>query len=71
MKLNIKAINELIDTEYRSNVSWFADEIGINRSYLTMILNGKQRNDSAKVINNLCLYCKKKNLDYKKYIFLP
>ena len=71
MKLNIKAINELIDTRYRSNVSWFADEIGINRSYLTMILNGKHQDNSPKVINHLCLYCKKKNLDYKKYIFLP
>lgn len=70
MRLNIKAINELIETRYRSNVTWFAEEIGVNRAYLTMILNGKQRDNSTKVINHLVLYCQKNHLNYKNFIFL-
>lgn len=38
MRLNIEAINKLIESQYRGNTTWFADEIGVNRSYLTMIL---------------------------------
>lgn len=71
MRLNIEAINKLIDSQYRGNTTWFADEIGVNRSYLTMILNGKQRDDSSKVIKHLVTYCEKKHLNYRNYIFLP
>ena len=71
MRLNIRAINELIESQYRRNITWFAEEIGVDRSYLTMILNGKQRSNSPKIINHLVSYCEKKHLDYKKYIFLP
>lgn len=71
MRLNIEAIKKLIESQYRDNTTWFADEIGVNRSYLTMILNGKQKDDSTKVINHLVSYCEKKHLNYKNYIFLP
>lgn len=71
MKVNICAINQLIDTKYRSNITWFAEEIGISRGYLTMILNGTENPQSPKLINHLTAYCKKNNLNYKDYIILP
>lgn len=70
MFLKINEINELVNKEFRNNKAYFADEIGINRSYLTDVLNGKKKNDSPKICNALIRFCENKNIDYRKYIFL-
>lgn len=70
MKLNIPAIKEFIDKKYRGNQSFFADEIDVDRAYLNQILNGKKKDSSSKVCNNLIVYCEKNNIDYKLFIFL-
>lgn len=71
MNINIQNVNELINKNFRNNKSFFADEIGVNRSYLSDILNGNGKENSPKVCNGIIKYCKKNNMDYKKYIFLP
>ena len=52
METNIAALQELIKNDFRGNKSWFAEEIGIDRSYLNEILN-KRKSASS---NKLCLY---------------
>lgn len=69
MVINIEAVNDLIKTNFRNNKSFFADEIGVDRGYLSTILNGNGKEDSPKVCNGIIKYCKKNNIDYKKYIF--
>ena len=71
MEVNIEAIAELIKERFRNNKTWFAEEMGINYSYLHLILNGKRKPTSDKFCNAIIQYCKNNNLDYRKYIFLP
>lgn len=72
MEINTKAVNDLIEEKYRGNKTWFAEELDVDRSYLSMILNGKKKKkDSKKIIDHLIIYCQKNHLDYKNYIFLP
>ena len=68
MLVNIDAINELIKNRFRNNKSYFADEIGVNRAYLSMILNANGKEDSPKVCNGIIKYCKENNLNLKDYI---
>lgn len=71
MNVNIDKVNELINQKFRNNKSFFADEIGVNRGYISTILNGNGKENSPKVCNGIINYCKKNNIDYKQYIFLP
>lgn len=69
MIINIEAINELIKTDFRNNKSYFADEIDVNRGYLSEILNGTGNQNSPKVCNAIIKFCKKREIDCNKYIF--
>lgn len=67
--INIEAVQQLIDEKFRGNVSWFAEEIGVDRSYVLALLKHEGNvNKSKKIIVNLMAYCKKNNLDFEKYI---
>lgn len=68
MQVNVEAIQQLIDTYFRGNIAWFADEIGVNRSYISSILNHKRKADSDKIIVGIIAYCKRNNLNYEKYV---
>lgn len=70
MKINIVAVNELIKKDFRNNKTWFAEVIGINKSYLSQILNGKVNTSSFKACNAIIDYCKDNKLDYNQYISL-
>lgn len=69
MTINIEAVNELIKSNFRNNKSYFADEIGINRSYLTDILNGNIKENTPKVCAAIINFCKNRKMDYNMYIF--
>lgn len=69
MYLNIEGILRLIKEKFRNNKTFFADEIGINRGYLSTVLNGNGKEDSPKLCNAIIKYCEKNNLDCEKYIF--
>lgn len=71
MEAKIEAVVQLIKERFRNNKTWFAEEIGIDYSYLYLILTGKRKPSSSKFCNALIKYCKNNNLDYRKYIFLP
>lgn len=69
MSINIEAVNELIRSKFRNNKSWFAEEIGVARSYLSLVLKRKKNNTSKKIIDGIIKYCKRYGLDYNEYIF--
>lgn len=71
MELNIAALLILIKDKFRDNKTWFAEEVGINKSYMNSILNGKAIKHSPKVCHKVIEYCERNNLDYKQYIILP
>lgn len=68
IEVDIKKINNLICNEYRGNQSWFAEDIGINISYLNEILNMKKSPKSNKFCIAIIKYCEKKKKNYKDYI---
>jgi len=70
MRLNIDEINVLVKNNFRNNKSWFADELGVSRNYVSLVLNGKAIDDSAKFCKAIVSYCEKHNMDWHKYIFL-
>jgi len=71
MRLNVEAILQLISEKFRNNKAFFADTIGVDRAYLSSVLNKNAINYSPKICNGIIKYCQENNLDYKNYIFLP
>lgn len=69
MRIDIQALDLLIKESYRNNKTWFAEEIGIDPHYFGQIMIGKQKANSPKAVRGIVSLCKKKNIDYKKYIF--
>lgn len=70
MRVNIDAVNNLIISEFRNNRSFFAEKIGVNREYLSAILNGKVASNSPKVCSAIISFCKINGLNYENYIIL-
>lgn len=70
MEINVEEVKELIKKHFRNNRKWFAEEIGIDYSYLLLILKRKRKPTSSKMIKAIKRYCEQNNLDYQKYIFL-
>lgn len=70
MRLNIVAILQLIEEKFRGNESFFAETIGVDRSYLNKILHKKVIDHSPKVCLGVIKYCMENNLNCKNYIFL-
>lgn len=68
METNIAALQELIKNDFRGNKSWFAEEIGIDRSYLNEILNKRKSASSNKLCLSIIKWCAKTKRDYRKYI---
>lgn len=69
MEINIDELQKLINECYRGNQTWFAEEIGINPSYLNEILNKKKSAKSNKLCLAIIRWCDKNKDNYKKYIF--
>lgn len=70
MTANIEAIKTFIKENFRGNVSWFAEKIGMDATYVSTILNNPRKRKSDKFCNSIIKYCELNNLDFKKYIFL-
>ena len=70
MKVNVDMVNEIVKKRYRNNKTWFAEELGLETSYVNQILNKKVRNDGPKFIKHFIKYCEKNNINPKEYIFL-
>ena len=69
VSLNVKAIEELIEKEFRINITWFNEEIGVASGYWWNILDGKKPTSSYKAIVGLIALCERKGWDYRNYIF--
>lgn len=70
MRVNIVAVKEWIEKEFRGNNSWFAESIGMDATYVSRILNNPQKSNSDKFCNSLIKYCELHNRDFRNYIFL-
>lgn len=70
MRVNILAVKKLIEENFRGNTLWFAEEIGMDTSYVYTILNNPEKSKSDKFCNSLIKYCELHNMDFRKYIFL-
>lgn len=66
--INTDKLKELINTKYRGNTTWFADELNINSSYLSTLLNKNQKIKSDKLTVSIILYCKNNKLNYKDFL---
>lgn len=69
-RLNVDAVNTLIEEKFRGNKTWFAEEIGVDYSYVHQVLNKKAIDYSPKIIKGFLKYCEKNNINPKPYIFL-
>lgn len=69
MEANIEEIKKLIQEEYRGNQTWFAEDIGINSSYLNEIINTRKSAKSNKLCMAIIKWCEKRKKSYKIYIF--
>lgn len=70
MKVNIEAVKQLILERFRNNISWFAESIGMDATYVSTILNNPKKSKSDKFCNLLIRYCELNELDFRNYIFL-
>lgn len=70
MRVNVDSVNQLINTKFRGNQTFFAETIQIDRCYLNQILNKKANAASSKVCNAIIKFCENNNLNYKDFIFL-
>lgn len=69
MKINIEEVKKLIYERFGNKLTNFVAELGVDYSYMNLIINGHRDPDSKKVCDRIVEYCKKNNLDYSKYIF--
>ncbi|WP_027340201.1 helix-turn-helix domain-containing protein [Halonatronum saccharophilum] len=65
----MKKIDKLFKEKFNSNVTQFADSIGVSRTTVSQIINRKQL-PKDKFFCQLINYCEKNNLDFREYIFL-
>lgn len=68
VEVNADAVQDLINEKFRGNVSWFADEIGVDKTYISAILKHEGKIDSYKTIVGIIAYCKKNNIDHERFI---
>lgn len=71
MNPNTLAIKSLIDCKFKGNKTAFADEIGINRSQISMIINQEGKGAGSVFYGALLAYCDREGLNFRDYIFLP
>lgn len=70
MTPNIKALIELLETQFNNNQSEMARAFKVERTHLNKIFNNNGKGAGATICGAIIKYCDENNLDYKKYIFL-
>lgn len=70
IELNIEAVQELIKEKFRNKLTYLADELEIDYSYLNQIMHKRRPATSKKVCNRIIKYCIENGLDYRKYIIV-
>lgn len=69
MEVNIEKVKQLINEKFRGNQTFFAETIGVDRSYLNQILSGKQKASSPKICRAIIKYCISNKIKKENYIF--
>lgn len=68
MTIRVKEVQSLIEEKFRGNISWFAEEIGIDKAYLSELLRTGKNADSYKACVGIISYCDENELNFKNYI---
>ncbi len=69
MTPNIKALIQLLETQFDNNQSEMARAFQVERTHLNKIFNNNGKGAGATICGAIIKYCNNNNLDYKKYIF--
>lgn len=70
MKINIVALQELLQERFNGNQTLFAEEIGIERSHVNKVFKNEGQGAGAMFCGAIIKFCNNNGLDYQKYIFL-
>jgi hypothetical protein len=71
MRPNVEAIQSLIDSRFSGNKAAFAEELSINRSQVSLVLNNDGKGAGALFLGSLMAYCEREKMDFHEFIFLP
>ena len=69
MEIEKDEIRNLIKEKFKGNLTRFANEIGVSRSYLSRNLSKKWTGKSPKICYAIMIYSTKNKIDYNKYLF--
>lgn len=70
MKPNIKEIKKLIEERFNGNQSEFARAIMVDRTQVSRVIK-EGRGAGAQFFGGLMSYCRSRNMDFDRYVFLP
>lgn len=70
MKVNIKALEELLQKKFGGNQTAFAEATGLDRTHVNKVFRNKGKGAGSIFCGAIIKYCNENNLDYKNYIFL-
>ncbi len=70
MTPNMKALNELLKTEFNSNQSEMARTFGVERTHLNKVFRSNGKGAGANICGAIMKYCTENNLKIEDYIFL-
>lgn len=69
MKLNVEAIQKLVEDRFNGQLSKFVNELKMDYSYVNQIVKGHKSPGSKKLCDKVIDYCKRNNLDFHEFIF--
>lgn len=70
MKVNIKAIEELLNEKFDGNQTAFAEAIKVERTHVNKVLKNDGKGAGALFCGAIIKYCNENNLNFNDYIFL-
>lgn len=70
MRINVMAVNKLIELKFNNNQTLFAKKINADRTHLNRVLRANGNGAGAVICGGIIKYCEDNNLNYKDYIFL-
>ena len=70
MEIKIEILQKFINENFRGNISWFSEEIGVDNTYVSTIMNNNKKTNSNKIILGIIKYCELHNKNFRDYIFL-
>lgn len=70
MQINIEELKKLLDEQFNGNQTVFAKEMGLERTHVNKVFKNNGKGAGSLFCGAIIKYCKEKNINYEKYIFL-